>query len=277
MPSLDGPNLKLKRAREHLHALDVEIDAFLHTDPRPFRGVREIDPDDGSHVWRLRIDRTPPDRMGVLIGDVVHNQRAALDHLVWQLALLTSESPRRSTQFPVYLDRLASRPGQRAFDPDGLRQIADIPVEAKRIIESKQPFTVSPGSDPRDTPLWFIHDLDIVDKHRLIPVLSPTTARITAIHPIPSDVPEAEIISHGGVLNQGDEILRVPAVIGARMKEDSEPRFVFDVALGVAGPVGTHPFGGCSTTSTKRSASFLLSSNRFSSSNPSRPTVPLQA
>lgn len=242
MPSLQDPYLKLERAREHLRTLDKEIQTFLQSTPRPYRGVREVDPRDGSHVWRLKIDRTPPDRLGVLVGDVVHNQRAALDHLAWQLALLTKKRPRRSTQFPIYLNQYPAYRGQRAFNPHGIKQMADIPKPAQDIIKSKQPYTVPGGLDPRNTPLWFIHELDIVDKHRLIPVLSHTTARVSQIHALSGEVfDDPETVTHGGVLNQGDEILRVSATHGVRIEGDDEPRFVFNVALGVEGPVSTHP------------------------------------
>lgn len=40
----------------------------------------------------------------MVIGDAVHNARAALDHLVWQLVLAAGNTPNRRTGFPVAED-----------------------------------------------------------------------------------------------------------------------------------------------------------------------------
>ncbi len=38
----------------------------------------------------------------VVVGDVIHNLRSALDHLAWQLVILDGGQPNDSTQFPIY-------------------------------------------------------------------------------------------------------------------------------------------------------------------------------
>lgn len=52
-------------------------------------------------VFTGRVLHPPPLRLGVIVGDLVHNVRSALDHLVWQLVLANAQQPTRATQFPV--------------------------------------------------------------------------------------------------------------------------------------------------------------------------------
>lgn len=238
MPSLDGPQIKLDRAREHLRLLDEEIQTFLRSEPRPYGGVREIDPVDGSHVWRFKVYRTPPPRLGVLVGDVVHNQRAALDHLIWQLALTSTSRPRSSIQFPIYRSRTPSSRGEHAFDPHGIKQMGGVPPAAQSIIEAKQPYH---APNPEHTPIWLLHTLDIEDKHRIIPVVDAVLPQ--GIYALPGEVFDdpGTVPFQGGTLNDGTELLRVSRQMGARIQEHGEPRFAFNIALSGKGPASTYP------------------------------------
>ena len=41
---------------------------------------------------------------GVLIGEILHNLRSALDHLIWQLVILETGAPPTTTKtaFPIF-------------------------------------------------------------------------------------------------------------------------------------------------------------------------------
>jgi hypothetical protein len=58
--------------------------AFGETDPYTFTVRREGDWD----IVHVRIHRQPPIEFGLFFGDFLHNLRAALDNLAWQLVLL---------------------------------------------------------------------------------------------------------------------------------------------------------------------------------------------
>ena len=81
--------LKLERAKEHLETLAHVHDKFLAT--RPYEITRSIEASRQSGrgaehrlVWS-RFE-APPEPMGLLIGDTIHNLRSALDHLAFELA-----------------------------------------------------------------------------------------------------------------------------------------------------------------------------------------------
>src|SRR5260370_28200532 len=105
-----------------------------------------------------------------MIGDCVHNLRSALDHLVYQLAILNKApaSARDKTSFPIFLD-------QNGFIGVTNKKVKPyVSAEAFAQIERSQPyFTANPSELPlmeRHT-LWVLSQLDIIDKHRLILVL----------------------------------------------------------------------------------------------------------
>jgi hypothetical protein len=112
MPSLDHPRAKVERAQEHLIALDAATGEFFEVDP--YEIVGKFDPDTSEYLFRVKVLREPPLRLGVILGDFIHDLRSALDHLVWQLVLLDEGSPNRSTCFPVassraQFDRMAEK------------------------------------------------------------------------------------------------------------------------------------------------------------------------
>lgn len=83
---LTGPRAKLAWAVERLEALEAECSALLEA--KPFRVVPEFDPPSGCFVMRFRApeDDWPSLRWGLMVGDVVHNARSALDQAVWLIA-----------------------------------------------------------------------------------------------------------------------------------------------------------------------------------------------
>ena len=126
---LDSSRLKLARAREHFRQLDVERKAFLDT--QPYFYVPAYDDDAGRHEIRARVLAAPPLRLGVLAGDVIHNYRAALDHLVYQVAALgpRGEAGRGDrTQFPIFEKK-------RDFDSHTATYLKGVPKEAVEVFE----------------------------------------------------------------------------------------------------------------------------------------------
>jgi hypothetical protein len=96
---LDGSRLKIVRAEEHLTVLDDEIARYLSTNPYEF--VAKVDNE--ICVPFVRLTREPPGRVSAIIGDCLYNLRAALDYLIWQLALLTGpKDDRVRIYFPIF-------------------------------------------------------------------------------------------------------------------------------------------------------------------------------
>lgn len=139
-------HVKTKRAEKHLRDLEG-----LAESTRGLEDYAFISDENG----KLTYQRLPVVEFGVIAaaGDVLHNLRTALDHLAWQLVLANRNVPTRHTGFPI------------AESPSKLvsifrKKVAGMRPEAKKAIKDLRPY--NGGNDP----LWRIHYLDIVDKHK---------------------------------------------------------------------------------------------------------------
>jgi hypothetical protein len=161
MHALDDPLNKMQRANEHLQELDREISLYqaAHT----YSVTKELNGDKTSYIYRIKPNVLPSLRIGTIIGDIIHNMRSALDHLAWQLALLATPTPYEYTAFPIYKD------GTNKHIKDARRMLRDVPTEALDLIERLQPYHAGDTADKH--PLWILHALWNLDKHRtLVPM-----------------------------------------------------------------------------------------------------------
>jgi hypothetical protein len=108
-----------------------------------------------------------------MVGDCVHNARSALDHLVFQLAILNNAPADAASKvsFPVYLTPSEFKNATRT-------KIAPfINSTSFAEIEKLQPYIT--GNDGVDDILWVLSQLDIFDKHRLL-IVTKTKVRPVA-------------------------------------------------------------------------------------------------
>ena len=85
--------------------------------------------------YRVYVEQTiTPDPIGMLLGEFAYALRSSLDHLAWQLALLTTDTPNRQTCFPI--DSECPSAANRSYAD----KIANIPPQALAVIESLQPY-----------------------------------------------------------------------------------------------------------------------------------------
>ncbi len=160
MADFNGALQKLNRAKAHLNALDADLNA----EGGPYRLTVEPDAERGYYLVKaIRVRET--NDWALLLGDFLHNVRSALDHMVWQLVLANDERPSRSNEFPIAVD-----PGW--FDRKAKRYLAGVHDDAIAVIRSLQPFRVSDEGKRKLDPLWLLNELENVDKHRLVHVLS---------------------------------------------------------------------------------------------------------
>jgi hypothetical protein len=156
---LDGVEAKIARARAHLESLHRAAGRLFADQPIRFDLVP--DRQEGWFLVRPDFVAEPPHSLGVGIGDVVHNLRSALDHLVWQLSLGQTAKPSRQTQFPITDNASAFR--------DQCFRIAWLPPDQQAMIESVQPYNRGgPASNLR-----LLRELSNADKHRVLtPILN---------------------------------------------------------------------------------------------------------
>ena len=228
-------DLKVARAYEHIEDVKQLAQDWLGTDA--YTVAREIDPETGHTVCKARIKGQPPVEIGLVVGDAVHNLRSALDHAVYALAErhlgpLPIEAQERLA-FPIVGNQNSKgqpADGSVIFQEllTGRRRLVELlPDNVLRYIESIQPYRWE-GEGFRHHWLWFVHDLDRIDKHRRIHVASAWLGMpyVTS----PGDPTAIEIQwSHAGntPVNDGDVLL---AFSGA--EEGVDAHFARGVAIG---------------------------------------------
>jgi hypothetical protein len=171
----DGIQEKLDRARVHLHALRDEMKDL---DPSEFYAneiKRRPKGDKQGRVYAdgyLHILKEPPLKLGVIAGDWAHNLRGALDHLVYQLAILDcgKKRPPEGTFFPIartkaeYLD-----PGPCDMASLRERALAGVSETHRAPIDDAQPYVRHPTkSDAARHVLAALNAFTNADKHRVI-------------------------------------------------------------------------------------------------------------
>lgn len=214
------PDLKLARA--HQHIADLQSRVMVWSKSTTAKTKKIISDDQLTLDVVLDMPTRPPTvEMSLSLGDALHNARASLDALTWDLAHQDGAEPERPTriQFPICRDAENQWPAVE-------RDLATVPPEALARIRSVQPFLVD---DPQSSALGYLHDLDIRDKHRAslecvfqVREFSLNEAVISFVNPaeIP-DPPFSLEFVHDGVLNDGDVILRLTS--SARMKAAKVP------------------------------------------------------
>ena len=173
--------LKLKRAEKHFEELNAKIADYLSGNPyravrRPQKGHRK------RHVWTyvLEVGDKPDAELAIILGDVVHNLRSALDHLVVAIA---PRKRRDNAGFPICdIDPWAK--DSRAFwwpwrrysraQAEARKRFASqtrgVPDGALAVIKDLQPYR---RRDAEHHPIRLLSRLENADKHKsLIPMLS---------------------------------------------------------------------------------------------------------
>ena len=161
MPDLfAGIRLKLQRGCDQLDALKKEIATFLDGDP--YEPTVKFNRVHGSHEGRFVFDvsmgmrvKTPcPLMWGIVVGEIVHDFRSALDHVVYRL----STSDKARTLFPIFIEATK-------FDDHAATMLKGVRAERAALIKVLQPF--STGEHVK-SPLWHLAELSNFDKHRTL-------------------------------------------------------------------------------------------------------------
>jgi hypothetical protein len=149
-----------------------------------FAGQVALDPapDFGQRVFTVYAtlsEQPPRDPISLLIGETLHNMRSALDNLAFSLAVRFKGEPLPKkiadrSEFPIFGDEngdgfdnfhRCTKKGEPA-PGSGLAKIEGWDPRTHAIIEGLQPY--KRGDDYRSDPLWALHELDRINKHRLL-------------------------------------------------------------------------------------------------------------
>ena len=173
---------KVAWARQHIDTLDKSIKGWF--DRGGYTLVHEIDPETGYHVLRTKIAEPPQDDWPLLIGDIAHNLRAALDHVAFVLMGAHQSHTNPGVPIPATVVRESEFPvisgvnektgktgiGEQQFKSAAGTKLPGISRDARAAVKALQPY--HRGAQFAADELWLIHDLDRVDKHRELAVVT---------------------------------------------------------------------------------------------------------
>src|SRR6266571_2456329 len=147
-----GPRLKIERADRHIADVDDVVRKFLEREP--YTAVVEQEKGCPDSLV-LRAKEKLPNRLATIIADAVHNLRTSLDYLAVDLVALNGQST-KDVYFPfcASADDLEAKIVERHIDRATEKIVNEI-----RLLKPYRG-----GNDA----LRAIHDLDIIDKHKLL-------------------------------------------------------------------------------------------------------------
>jgi len=157
---LIGVLAKIERANKHIMDLEREVSAFIEDNPGRELLACDTDPETGDIIYRVKYNRPIPIAIQLIAGDIAHNLRSALDHLVWQLVEAGGGRPNGFTALPVCKDT------EHFQSRKTTKKVAGIAPEAKRLVELMQPYNAL------DNMLLAITEVNNFDKHRLLFVVA---------------------------------------------------------------------------------------------------------
>src|SRR5262245_39908203 len=135
----EGCRRKIERALEHEESIRTLSDeTFTGQQKRPRLAIRRTHAVDEYVVY---IDYMPEladlfDRVGLILGDAIHNLRSALDHLTFQLAVAYTGGALQHEariQFPIAATSIEFQKAQR--------RLAEVSPVHVKTIESFQPYS----------------------------------------------------------------------------------------------------------------------------------------
>lgn len=156
---LRGPLRKVWRAKQHIASLKHEIENFFDTDPYQISVGR-----DGERrpVYYIHSALPTPDHLPLLAGDAIQNLRAALDHLAYEIVCSETQTPTsqqpasvKAIYFPIAEDKAK-------YDKIKFARLPAVSKEIVDVFDSLKPY--SGGNDD----LWRLHQLSVIEKHRLL-------------------------------------------------------------------------------------------------------------
>lgn len=158
-PGVDFTNraeLKYARAVHLANELRGRIDEWSAAETLLAR-AHQADPH--TVEFRLVVRREPPiEEWSLILGDALHNLRAAFDNVVWALATIGGATPLQPKQVAFPLTRNEKDWTQR------VRSLESIPADLLERLRSLQPWV--DGVDVDESLLGLLHSFDIIDKHR---------------------------------------------------------------------------------------------------------------
>jgi len=128
----DSARRKVARADKHFDDLHREVKAFRADEP--YRQVIEPDPSAPDHfLHKIKLVKSLDETsIAEIVGDVISNLRAALDHAIYAVATIRCTNPRKA-YFPFSSDAAGLENSLNGF-------CKNVPVEMYPLLRSFQPY-----------------------------------------------------------------------------------------------------------------------------------------
>jgi hypothetical protein len=202
---LRGPKLKIERAECHIAELERANRAFFER--KPYRISTDIDSKSGERIFRVGLTEPLPSKISAILGDIIHNIRSTLDHLVCDLIRANKREPDGGSGFPITQRRKNLKPGT-------VTKIEGVSPKAERLILRLKPYEAG------NPALWKIHMLDVLDKHAGIIPVAAATGRVIINIPAPMNL----AVGPGGRMSIGSTPARFQATCSQRSCRDVQTR-----------------------------------------------------
>ena len=189
-----------------------------------------------SSFWVEVLKPPPAAELSLIIGDCLHNLRAALDNLAFELALAhkrgrLSKGVEGDSAFPIFKSDIAK-------DPESLkkfnRMTRGIAPKAKAEIERLQPYNRGQRFVTNDV-LWQLNELAVEDKHRLPHVVSHVSLNALSFF-VPGGPGALEIEPITFAIEDRAPVARYPATDETGAEVDVQLTPSFDIGFGQRAP-----------------------------------------
>ncbi|MCA1832767.1 MAG: hypothetical protein LC750_08580 [Actinobacteria bacterium] len=170
MSTFQGVRAKVARAVEQTNLLESQLERFI--DEQPYTIEQVPNPKTSRKALIFRPTKALPLEWPVVVGEILHDLRSALDHAVYELTVAEQGHAFDKTEFPVFEDEPKFFETNKKGDPvqgSGLYKIRGVSSAAHRVIVDMQPFEIRKTAGPNEHPiLATVHNLNIIDKHRAL-------------------------------------------------------------------------------------------------------------
>jgi len=190
------------------HAAYLTQQCATFSAANPVRFVDRFHREEDRHLIFVE-GRKPPLYLGMILGEVVHDLRSAVDHLAWQLALQQSGEEALSKRGVAMAIQFPIRDSREEFDRH--RALPYFSAAVVERIESFQPYHDNPDVL---SPLAVVRDLSNTDKHQ---ALTPSAGQLSIAQMVlrePSMIPgdRVEVLQPTGTIADTEQ-----PVLGIRL------------------------------------------------------------
>lgn len=149
----ESAKLKVEWANSHINQLDSTIRTYIQGKPYELRVDRDFST--GQDRLNCVVKTAAPKTISLIIGDIAHNLRSALDILANDVVERDSGTRGSSeARFPIYFDATGFN--------GGAKKLKGASADSLAIFERIQPYNTGKKT------LRMLHELNIGDKHKLI-------------------------------------------------------------------------------------------------------------